>query len=180
MTKAPQITVTELAECSNLTPRRIQQFIEDGIIHPTVKGKLDRLDALRRLFRWHQRDGEETRREKMLLTTANRKIKEREFDILSDRFIERGEATRTVVGFARTFNAGMQRELMKNWPQQRREKLTAMNVAPELVGEFFSWDVQESTECVCRIVRNLKESGQNTERALAPTEQTASTTTEAA
>jgi hypothetical protein len=179
MTKAQNhITVFELAECSNLTPRRIQQFIEDGIIHPPVKGKLNRLDALRRLFKWHQRDGEETRREKLLLTSATRKTKELEYGILADRYIERGEATSTVVGCSRIINAALQRELMRKWPATRREKLVALGAAPELIGDFYSWDVQEGTESVCRIIRDIHATGKLTERALAPKEENVTTNKE--
>lgn len=76
--KTDSITVAELADLAELTPRRVQQLIADGVLPPEIsKGKLPFRDAIKAVIGYYRRaDSGSIGREKLLLLQAKRKLAE--------------------------------------------------------------------------------------------------------
>jgi hypothetical protein len=69
------------------------------------------LATITALFAYYQRDGESLQREKMLKTTAERKLREHELAITEGKFLNRNDVTRRVVGIGKILNAGLDNRL---------------------------------------------------------------------
>lgn len=80
-TEKPQppatITAEQLANLAGLTKRRLYQLAEEKKIPPADNGRFPMVEAIRQLFLFFQRDGEQLSREKLLRATAERQQAQR-------------------------------------------------------------------------------------------------------
>src|ERR1035441_1872318 len=75
---AATISAEQLAGLCNLTKRRLYQLADENKIPQPVNGDFPMLATITALFGYYQRDGESLQREKMLKTSAERKLRAHE------------------------------------------------------------------------------------------------------
>jgi hypothetical protein len=91
---AATISAEQLAGLCNLTKRRLYQLADENKIPQPVNGDFPMLATITALFGYYQRDGESLQREKMLKTSAERKLREHELANTEGKFLTRDAVAR--------------------------------------------------------------------------------------
>ena len=115
------ISGEQLAGLCNLTKRRLYQLAEEQKIPPAENGNFPMLTTIRRLFEFYQRDGETLQREKMLKTTAERKLREHELAKIQGKFLPKEEVGRAAAGIGLKIRAVLTRKLCHDFAIRAEE-----------------------------------------------------------
>jgi hypothetical protein len=113
-TKTPSpetITINQLASLANLTPRRIVQLGEEGKIPRPENGRLPMVQSIKELFAYYQAEGQTLQREKMLKTTAERKLREHELGVTEGKLINAAIAQNTLNAALKRYHGVVKTEL---------------------------------------------------------------------
>jgi hypothetical protein len=135
------ITLNELANLSNLTPRRLRQLSEEGKLPKITGGALPMPDAVSQLFKHYQKDSEELTRERLLLVTANRETRQLELAAAKGSLISRDVARNTILSFALQYKNVVRHNILKAGPANRRDKLEQLGVSIEILQAFNAYDI---------------------------------------
>jgi hypothetical protein len=129
------ISAEQLAGLCNLTKRRLYQLADDHKLPQPVNGQFPMLAAITALFAYYQRDGESLQREKMLKTTAERKLREHELAMTEGKYLKKSDVERDVAGIGRILNANLDRFLEVRLRVLTLERLNQRPPMPPLTPE---------------------------------------------
>ena len=163
--KINRITVEKLASLANLTKRRIWQLVEDKHLPPLKEGRLPLPDAITRLFAFYQRDGDELRRERLILCAAQRRLKEQELSFEQGKFILKDEHNAILSGLG-TLTWGtvcecVERSLLEKLEQQ----LAALDLPPETLAKILAKAREDHFAAVDQMQRNFAASVESKKEA---------------
>jgi hypothetical protein len=99
-----EISAEQLAGLSNLTKRRLYQLADEHKIPQPTNGMFPMLATISALFSFYQRDGADLAREKLLKTSAERRIKERELAALEGTIMNAAVARATIAAALKRYH----------------------------------------------------------------------------
>jgi len=146
------ISGEQLAGLCNLTKRRLYQLAEEQKIPPAENGNFPMLTTIRRLFEFYQRDGETLQREKMLKTTAERKLREHELAKIQGKYLPKEDVVRAAAGIGLKIRAVLTRKLCHDFPisveQAAPQELKALaRTTVHDIGQSAAADALEHLKC---------------------------------
>ena len=112
-TETPSATISaeQLAALCNLTTRRLYQLADENKIPQPTNGHWPMLATITALFAYYQRDGEQLSKEKLLKTSAERRLREHELGVIQGKFLPLANVQQACVSIGKTLNAGLNRQL---------------------------------------------------------------------
>jgi hypothetical protein len=105
------ITAEQLAGLSNLTKRRLYQLADEHKIPQPTNGCFPMLETITAMFAYHQRDGADLQREKLLKCTAERKLREQELSIAEGKLTNAKIAQQTISAALRRYHSIVRAQL---------------------------------------------------------------------
>ena len=129
------ITAEQLTGLCNLTTRRLYQLADENKIPQSANGQWPMLATITALFAYYQRDGEQLSREKLLKTTAERRLREHELAKTEGKFLPLAEVAQACAAIGKTINGVINNRLEVRLRVTVLERLKAVEFSPPLTAE---------------------------------------------
>jgi hypothetical protein len=129
------ITVNQLGNLANLTPRRIRQMGEEGALPKAENARLPMVEAIRMLFAFYQKDSVTLERERTLKVGAERKLREIELARVEGEFLKKDEVGRACQAIGTVINSIINNRLELRLRVTAMERFNLKAATPPLTPE---------------------------------------------